>query len=423
MSRITELREKQAKLVAEARELIDQIDDDTDEARAKELEASYDKAMAEHDKIEARIEKEERLAQAEKAMDAPDPRRPNAGTRDADPKKPGLEDNDETRAQVFKRWVQHGMEALGHEERMLMADMQTALPKEARAQATTTTAGGYTIPEGFLPEITKTMAMWGPMLDPGITRVVMTATGNDLPWPTMDDTANEGAILGENVQIGEQDITFGQKTLNAFLYTSKLIRVSYQLLQDSAFNVEGEIIRPAFGERLGRIGNRHLTVGTGVSQPNGIVTASSAGYTASVGGAVSFDDIIELEHSVDPAYRQAPTCRFMFNDATLKYLRKLKDGDGNYLWQPADARTGAPASILSRPYSVNQAMDDIGGSTKPVVFGDFNKYIVRLVREFTMIRLVERYADYLQVGFFAFMRMDGELADTGAVKHLVMQSA
>lgn len=414
---IKQMREQQAKLVAEARTYYDEVAT-ADESRAKELETSYDKAMAEHDRLEKLIQKEERLAAAEAALDEPETRTP-----DRNPTPVTVETTEEHRKAAFKAWLQRGVSGLNADQRQIAERAMANIPEEVRAQSTTTTAGGYTIPEGFLPEIVKAMKAWGPMLDPGITRVLVTATGNPLPWPTMDDTSQKGAILAENTQIGEQDITFGQKQLDAFMYTSKLIRVSYQLLQDSAFNVESEIIRPAFGERLGRIGNEHLTTGTGSGQPNGIVTASSAGITAAVGGAVSFDDIIDLEHSVDPAYRRSPGVRFMFNDSTLKYLRKLKDGDGNYLWQPADARTGAPASVLAYPYSVNQDMASIGGSTKPIIFGDFNKYIVRIVRDMTMLRLTERYADYLQVGFFAFMRMDGELSDTAAIKHMVMQSA
>lgn len=414
---IQQMREQQAKLVAEARTYYDEVAT-ADESRAKELETSYDKAMADHDRLEKLIQKEERLAAAEAALDEPETRTP-----DRNPTPANIETTDEARKAAFKAWLQRGVSGLNADQRQIAERAMANIPEEVRAQSTTTTAGGYTIPEGFLPEIVKAMKAWGPMLDPGITRVLVTATGNPLPWPTMDDTSQKGAILAENTQISEQDITFGQKQLDAFMYTSKLIRVSYQLLQDSAFNVESEIIRPAFGERLGRIGNEHLTTGTGTGQPNGIVTASSAGITAAVGGAVSFDDIIDLEHSVDPAYRRSPGVRFMFNDSTLKYLRKLKDGDGNYLWQPADARTGAPASVLAYPYSVNQDMASIGGSTKPIIFGDFNKYIVRIVRDMTMLRLTERYADYLQVGFFAFMRMDGELSDTAAIKHMVMQSA
>ena len=133
----------------------------------------------------------------------------------------------------------------------------------------------------------------------------------------------------------------------------------------------------------------------------------------------AFDEIIDLFHSVDPAYRASPSCRFMFNDSTLSAIRKLKDGDGNYLWQAADGRAGEPAAILGRGYVINQAMDSIATAKKTVLFGDMNKYVVRRVRDFTLLRLAERYAEYYQVGFLAFNRLDGELLDTAAVKHLV----
>ena len=298
-----------------------------------------------------------------------------------------------------------------------MATLRTNLTPEMRAQSTTPAAGGYTIPQGFLPEIEIAMKDYGPMLDPGVTRVLNTDAANRLPWPTADDTANKGALVAENTQITEQDVTFAERELGAYLYSSLIVRVSVQLLQDSAFSMD-DLLRQLFGERIGRIANEHLTVGTGTAQPNGIVTASTAGHTASAGTAISFDDLIELEHSVDPAYRRAPSTRWMWNDVTLKLLRKLKDLDGNYIWQPADARTGAPASVLDHPYVVNQDMADVGLSARSALFGDFNKYIVRRVQDFMLMRLVERYADFLQVGFLAFNRIDGELSNTAAVKHL-----
>ena len=109
----------------------------------------------------------------------------------------------------------------------------------------------------------------------------------------------------------------------------------------------------------------------------------------------------------------------MFNDSTLLSMRKLKDGDGNYLWQPADARTGAPATILGYGFAINQAVDSLAAAKKAVLFGDFSKYVVRRVREFAVRRLDERYAEFDQVGFIGFARYDGELLDTAAVKHLI----
>ncbi|RVQ20397.1 phage major capsid protein [Sinorhizobium meliloti] len=409
MSKITELREKQQKLVADARALLADIKDDTAEVRVAELESQHDAAMAEYDRLEARIKREEVLEARERDLNAADDRRPNGEDRSV---QGGRQENaDEARAAAFRSYLRHGLEDMPAEERKIVREM--------RAQAVgTDSKGGYLVPEGFMAELVKSLKAWGPMLDPGVTRVLTTTAGNSIPWPTMDDTSNEGSLIGENTQVTETEVAFGTKTLEAYKYTSGVVLVSAELLQDSAIDVEGTV-RSAMAERIGRIGNRHLTVGTGSSQPNGIVTAATAVTGVAAAAALTFDDMIELFHAVDPAYRDDPSVRFMFNDGTLKSLRKIKDTvTGNYIWQPADVRTGAPATILDKPYSINQAMAAIGASNKSVAFGAFNRYVVRMVREFAIRRLVERYADYDQTGFIGFTRLDGELLDAGAVKVL-----
>jgi HK97 family phage major capsid protein len=409
MSKISELREKQQKLVADARALLADIKDDTAEVRVAELESQHDAAMAEYDRLEARIKREEALEARERDLNAADDRRPTGEDRSV---QGGQQESvDEARAAAFRSYLRHGLEDMPAEQRKVVREM--------RAQAVgTDSKGGYLVPEGFMAELVKSLKAWGPMLDPGVTRVLTTTTGNSIPWPTMDDTSNEGSLIGENTQVTETEVTFGTKTLEAYKYTSGVVLVSAELLQDSAIDVEGTV-RAAMAERIGRIGNRHLTVGDGSAKPNGIVTAATAVTGVAAAAALTFDDMIELFHAVDPAYRDDPSVRFMFNDGTLKALRKIKDTvTGNYIWQPADVRTGAPATILDKPYSINQAMAAIGASNKSVAFGAFNRYVVRMVREFAIRRLVERYADYDQTGFIGFTRLDGELLDAGAVKVL-----
>ncbi|MDW9376798.1 phage major capsid protein [Sinorhizobium meliloti] len=408
MSNITELREKQQKLVSDARALLADIKDDTAEARVAELESQHDTAMAEYDRLEARIKREEALEARERDLNAADDRRPNGEDRSV---QGGRHENaDEARTAAFRSYLRHGLEDMPAEERKIVREM--------RAQAVgTDSKGGYLVPEGFMAELVKSLKAWGPMLDPGITRVLTTTAGNSIPWPTMDDTSNEGALIGENTQVTESEVAFGTKTLEAYKYTSGVVLVSAELLQDSAIDVEGTV-RSAMAERIGRIGNRHLTVGTGSSQPNGIVTAATAVTGVAAAAAITFDNLIDLFHAVDPAYRDDPSARWMFNDGTLKALRKIKDVEDRYVWQPADVRTGAPATILEKPYSINQAVAAIGASNKSVVFGAFNRYVVRMVREFAIRRLVERYADYDQTGFIGFTRLDGELLDAAAVKTL-----
>ena len=217
----------------------------------------------------------------------------------------------------------------------------------------------------------------------------------------------------------DDDVAFGEVKLNAYIYDTGIVRVPLELLQDSAFNIEA-LMNELFGERLGRTANAVLTTGTGSSQPRGIVTAASSTVTAASATAFTGDELIDLQHSVDPAYRASPRCRWMFNDSTLADIRKLKDGQGNYLWQMGDVRVNEPATILGHPYSVNQACPSVATGTRPIVFGDFSRYIVRKVIGFTVLTLRERYAENFQVGMVGFKRFDGELLNTAAVRALAM---
>lgn len=424
MSKIKELREKQAKAAAEAREHLDQITDDVDEARAKELETSHDKAMAEYDRLQGLIDREEELSKRQAALEEAAVQPPHMEDRTVQPnaEPQDEEKREKLREQAFRSFLRFGASGMDPELRKVLNREMRAknMDGEERAQSTSNSAGGYTIPQGFSNELVESLKMWGPMLDPGVTRQIVTASGNQIDWPTLDDTANQAYRLNENTQVtgSDGDLVFGNKQLDAYKYASGAILVSDELMQDSAFNIEA-IVRDAMATRFGRKVNNDLTVGDGNGDPNGIVTASSKGYDATLADGISLDDLLELQHSVDPAYRMDPSVAWMFNDTTLKKLRKIKDLDGNYIWQPADARTGAPASLFNYRYAINQAMPNVADSQKSVLFGAMNRYIVRRVQEISIRRLVERYADYGQVGFIGFARFDGELMDTAAVKHLL----
>jgi HK97 family phage major capsid protein len=212
---------------------------------------------------------------------------------------------------------------------------------------------------------------------------------------------------------------FGQKLLDAYKYSSGPIKVSRELLQDSAFDM-GAVLNELMGVRIARKVNTDLTTGDGSGDPNGIVTASTLGKTAAGVAAITADELIDLYHSVDPAYRADPSCRFMLNDSTLAAVRKLKDGQGQYLIN--GLRDGAGMINLAGiavPYSINQAMASLATGNKTVLFGAFNKYIVRRVREFVVRRSDELYLEADQAVFVGFARFDGELLDTAAVKHLI----
>lgn len=410
---VKELREKQLVLVETAKSKLTELDaENISEARQAEIEIEHDKIMAEYDRLEARASREQELEVRQAAMYAPDERRPVGEARKAAPQR-GV-----TPEAAFRSWLVSGVNGLNAEQRNMLI--------ESRAQSVgTNSAGGFTVPTGFANELVKSLKAWGPMLDPGVTRQLVTANGETVNWATNDDTSTVAAVIGENTEVTTPgELTFGQKQLKAFKYTTGLIKVSLELAQDSAFNME-QVIRDAMAERLGRGVNAHLTTGGGTSVPFGIVTRSAEGFENQLVSdvpAITLDDMIELFHSVDPAYRMDPSAAWMFNDATLKTLRKVKDLEGNYIWQPASVAGDVPATILGKPYVVNQAMESVAFDAKPVVFGAMNRYIVRRVNEFALARLDERYAEFGQIGFIGFARFDGELMDTAAVKHLVIPS-
>jgi HK97 family phage major capsid protein len=418
----SELRAKQHALLVDAEQVRSEITDETPADRVAELESRFDAIMSEHDGLNERIEREERLDNARRQAEEREERARNQRPRGDNGSVPGNRGGDPvSETDAFRSFMQWGARGVSEEERAVLRALRpTANYGEQRAQSLTDAEGGYTVPQGFMPELIKSMAAWGPMLDPGVTRELVTASGNQIEIPTTNDTANVGVRLAENTAAtSEGDVVFGQKLLDAYKYSSGPIKVSRELLQDSAFDM-GSILNDLMGERIARKVNTDLTTGDGSGDPNGIVTASTAGKTAAGVAAITADELIDLYHSVNPAYRTAATCRMMFNDATLAHIRKLKDGQGQYLIN--GLRDGAGMINLAGiavPYVINQAMASLATGNKTVLFGDFNKYIVRRVREFVVRRSDELYLEADQAVFVGFARFDGELLDTAAVKHLV----
>jgi HK97 family phage major capsid protein len=203
--------------------------------------------------------------------------------------------------------------------------------------------------------------------------------------------------------------------LQAYKYSSKSVLASVEFLQDSSINAM-DFIGTQLAIRIGRIQNDEFTVGTGSSQPNGIVTAATtSSVTASGQTSCTYDNLVDVIHSVDPAYRR--NGRWMLHDSALKMIKKVKvlqySGDlvGAPLWVPGV--NSLPNTILEYPYTINQSLATVATGTKSLLFGDMSKYLIRDCREVTLIRLDERYADYHQVGFLAFARSDGDLLDAG----------
>lgn len=417
---LTQLQEERGRLVTQAREALDEIRSNTDDARAAELEQRHDAIMADFDKVEAKIAREQRQAEIEARLEEVRAQnRPNMGEGEAR----GQADPDKA-INYRQAWIElarngFDVQELSPEARDVIKSGVTKF--EARAQtAGTNSAGGFTVPTELQAVIDKTLKIWGPMYDEDICTVINTSGGNPLTFPTTDDTAVAAAKhteAGAMTDDGGVDATFGSMTLNAFAYNTEWVQVSMELLQDSAVDIEA-FIGELLGERLARRVNTELTTGDGNGDPNGIVTASTAGRTAAATTAIVADDLIDLQHSVDAAYRASPKCRWMFHDSILAVIRKLKDGQNNYLWQMGDIRTGAPGTLLGQPYSINNAMaSSLTAATRAVVFGDFSKYYVRKVG--APVVGVRREYYWPNIGLAGIVRLDGDLIQTGAVKHLI----
>lgn len=410
MATIKELREKQATIATNARSKFDEITDDTPAERAAEIEREFDAMMAEHDEIGTKVERLQRLEAAERSLDELDPR----AARGSDVRASGVEDAKPMEyGDAFHAFLRSGVQlgALAPEARAVI---------EKRAQTTTNSAGGYSIPETMLEEIIVAMKAWGPMYSGAPFRDIVTTGGNPMPFPTVDDTSvtagahTEGATMTDD---GGKDVTFGTKQLDAYAFDTEWLRISKELMDDS-FEALQAFISSLLGERLARIANAQLTTGTGSSAPNGIVTASSLGTTAASTSAITWDEILDLEHSVDPAYRAGPSVGYMMNDSTLNVVRKLKDGQGNYLWQAGNVRDGIPDRFNGRQIWVNQDMPSLGTSARVMLFGDMSKYFVRKVGQPLMLAIQDsNFAP--GVGVAGYIRFDGELSDTRAVKHLI----
>jgi HK97 family phage major capsid protein len=295
----------------------------------------------------------------------------------------------------------------------------------------TNTLGGYFVPKGFVYEVEEAMKWYGSMLE--VAEIMDTATGQPLPYPTANDTAVTGELVGEGQQVSDADVNIGQVLFGAYKFSTKMTKVSLELLQDSAFDVKSFLVK-LFAIRLGRILNTKFTVGAGSTEPLGIVTAvvanngaanatpaygvgliaqgSSANTSGAETGGTSYGskDVINLEHTVDPAYRLG--AKYMMHDQVLRFGKGLLDKYGRPLWKSGLA-AGDPNTFNGYPYAINNDMAQIALNAKTMLFGRLDKYIVRRVKELGVLTLNERFADYGQVAYIGFARYDGNLLDAG----------
>jgi HK97 family phage major capsid protein len=312
---------------------------------------------------------------------------------------------------IFNTWLRSGAHALNNEQQAFVA----ARRREASAiygvnTVGTNSSGGFMVPRDFGSTLIEALALFGGVRE--VANVIKTASGRPIDWPTTDETNQKGELVGENVAAGLQDIVFGTTSITAYKYSSKTFAVSLELLQDEAIDIEPVILKLA-ANRIARIQNDHFTTGTGTAQPQGVVTAASTGKTGATGqtASVTYDDLVDLEHSLDPAYRG--NAKFMMHDQTVKVLKKLKDTTGKPLWRPG-VSGGDAADILGYGYVVNQSMPQMAANAKSILFADFNTYTIRDTMEVILNRYDDSaYNSKALVGFLAWARSDGKWLDAG----------
>ncbi len=285
--------------------------------------------------------------------------------------------------------------------------------------------GGYLVPVGFADAIETALKFSGNLMK--YCTILPTETGQPLPYPLADDTQQQAEIIGEGQQVTEQDVNLNNIIFGAYKLSSKMVKYSLELAQDSAFPIEDWLIG-VLGTRFSRALNQYFTTGTGTNQPKGLVTAAlAAGNTVNAIGSASndgtsastntigSDDLFNLIHAVDPLHREDPSCRFLMHDQTRKALSQVKDKYGRPLF-PMSLVSGAPDIIAGYEVGLDNAMDQLqsGPSSPPVAkytvaFGPMKKYVFRRVRDMSLLILRERFADFGQLAAIAFMRVDGNL--------------
>jgi HK97 family phage major capsid protein len=317
---------------------------------------------------------------------------------------------EEERAQAFDRYLRNPMDR--------------GLQAEFRAQSVgTDSAGGFTVPEVFRQKLTERLVAYGGLANE--VETITTSAGEDMRWPTLDDTANRGVITAENTAPASAgaDLVFGEITLGAFKYVAPgagnlPLRVSVELLQDSAFDIQSLVARK-LGERIARQQAIDWVTGTGTTEPFGIGTSTGPSQVFA-GVAPDKDEFIDALHDVDPDYRDSAV--WVFNDATLAFVEKMEDSQGRPLLQPyaaagIDSNISAGRMLLGHRVVIDQAFPTYLDGVAQVfgVFGNVREgYIIRRVKDVQLI--VDPYTrmNEGQVQYSVWARADGNVQNPNA---------
>lgn len=397
---IQTLREQRGKIANTLQELVNKPDWD-----AVTDNAAYENAMAEIDEIDAKIKRiqdaNEKLAEqtrTENVAEGAERLGRNSGDK-------GLS--------VYAKWLRGGDAALNADDWAAIRNTMST---------TTGSQGGFTVDSEVATSVIDRLREFGGMR--AVSTVISTSGFGAMSFPTSDGTTEVGEIVAENATAADQNLSFGTVSLSAFKYSSRTVAVPFELLQDSGVDIEA-FVQSRLVTRLGRITNQHFTTGTGTGQPNGVATAATVGVTAANGTSqvtnVTYDSLVDLQHSVDPAYRAS--ARWMFNDITLRQIRKIRDGQQRPIFVPgyeAGVPGGSPDTLLGQSITINQDVANMAANARSILYGDFSGYYIRDVMALEMFRFTDSaFTRNGQVGFLAWMRTGGNLIDANKVRVFV----
>lgn len=397
MKDIMELRRKRATLVNEARQILDDAEAEKRDLSAEENE-KYERIMADVDKLGQEIEREERLQKLESEIRGslnephkPDPQQPDK--RNTSPFA-----SEEYRS-AFDNMLRRGRNALD--------------ANEIRAlQVGNDTEGGYLVPTELERTIIQKLVDYNIMRS--LATVIPMSTDKTIP---VDESDGEAYWIDEEGEFTESDVSFGLKRLGAHK-VGTIMKVSEELLYDNAFNLE-DYISNKYARRIGVKEEAGFVNGDGTAKPRGVLLDAQVGVTTAANNAITSDELIDLFHSLKRPYRARAS--WLTADSTVKVVRKLKDNDGQYIWQPG-LQAGQPDRLLNRPINVSDEVPAIAASAKVMAFGDFSYYWIADRQGRVMQRLNELYAKNGQVGFRAYQRVDGALTLPEAVKVMQMHA-
>lgn len=380
MNHLRQLREKRQAKARDIRQLLDTF---TGSTWRDIQQQQYDKWLRELDELDENIgalERNQEHAQARDLLEMP-----------------------------FNQLLRVGIDRLNDQQRLAIQNTMST---------TTGSQGGFTVASDVAARLVDTLKIFSSVRR--VAEVYVTEKGNVMPWPTSDGTAETGELIVENATAAAADPVFGTAPMSTYKYSSKIFTVPIELLNDSGIDIEQFIFDRA-AQRIGRITNTHFTTGTGSGQPQGFVGAAGVGKVGTTGQTLTVihDDLVDLVHSVNAAYRQDPrggVC-FQMADATFKVARKLKDSSNRPIYLPGDGP--AAESILGYPVLVNDDVAVPAANAKSIFFGNFRQgYKVRDALEVTMFRMDDSFfVTKGQIGFLAWSRSGGNLVDPAAVKY------